>query len=180
MNQIVIVGRLTRDPEARTTQNGKTFATFAVAVNKRIKPTNPDERDADFFNVKVWNQTADYVTSYLGKGRLVSVSGRMESRKYVDKEGVNREIWEINADQVNGLDRPKDDGDSAPSGGNYDRPAARPAAPRAATAAPAEDEYDPFADNQSLQRKNRKGLGPHGPNPFLFPDFSLFHSRRRS
>lgn len=148
MNQIVIVGRLTRDPEARQTQNGKTFATFSVAVNKRIKPTNPDERDADFFNVKVWNQTADYVTSYLGKGRLVSVSGRIESRKYTDKDGNQREIWEINADQVNGLDRPREEGEDNPASresasrpGGYGRPAPRP------YSTPAEEEFDPFAED---------------------------------
>ncbi|CAN5495236.1 hypothetical protein BH11ARM2_BH11ARM2_39550 [soil metagenome] len=153
MNVITIVGRLTRDPESRTTQNGKTFATFSVAVNKRFKPQNSEDRDADFFNVKVWDKSADYVTSYLTKGRLVSVTGRIESRKYVDKEGVNREIWEINADQVNGLDRPRDDdGGAAPSSG-YDRSASRPAAAATSapaarpSAAPAEDEYDPFADD---------------------------------
>jgi single-strand DNA-binding protein len=146
MNRIVLVGRLTRDPELRTTTTGKNFVNFSIAVNKRIKPTNPDERDADFFNIKVWDKTADYVSNYLGKGRLVSVEGRMESRKYTDKEGVNREIWEVVADQVNGLDRPRDDAPGAQpaaSGGsrsNYSAPA-RTSAP------PAESEYDPFADD---------------------------------
>lgn len=149
MNVITIVGRLTRDPEGRTTPNGKNVANFSVAVNKRLKPKNPDERDADFFNVQAWGQTADYVTSYLGKGRLVSVSGRIESRRYTDKDGNQREVWEITADQVNGLDRPRDDagGGDTPATSGYDRPASRPAAtPARSGAAPAVDEYDPFAD----------------------------------
>ena len=139
INRIVLVGRLTRDPELRTTTTGKNFVNFSIAVNKRIKPTGADERDADFFNVKAWNQTADYDSNYLTKGRLVSVDGRMESRKYTDKDGNNREIWEVVADNVHGLDRPRDD---APGGGGA--PQSRPAG--AASSRPAEDEYDPFAD----------------------------------
>jgi single-strand DNA-binding protein len=137
LNRITLVGRLTRDPENRTTTTGKNFATFSIAVTKRIKPSDPNERDADFFNVKVWGQTADYVGSYLTKGRLVSVDGRMESRRYTDKEGNNREIWEVVADNVTGLDRPRDD---AGSGGGETRAPSR-------VSEPAEDEYDPFSDN---------------------------------
>ena len=143
MNRIAIVGRLTRDPEVRTTSTGKNYATFSVAVNKRIKPQDPNERDADFFNVKVWGNTADYVGNYLTKGRLVSVDGRMESRKYTDQQGVQREIWEVVADNVNGLDRPKDDSGSAPAG---ERSAPAPRSGGGGGAAPAADEYDPFAD----------------------------------
>lgn len=145
MNRIVLVGRLTRDPELRTTTTGKSFVNFSIAVNKRIKPTNPDERDADFFNIKAWDKTADYVSNYLGKGRLVSVEGRMESRKYTDKEGQNREIWEVVADQVNGLDRPRDDAPGNQSVGYA--PRGESSAPARTSAPPAEAEYDPFADD---------------------------------
>lgn len=134
MNKIIIIGRLTRDPEAKTTTNGKTFAIFAVAVDKRFKPQD-GSATADFFNVKAWSQTADYVTNYLGKGRLVAVEGRMESRKYTDKDGNQREAWEISADSVQGLDRPRDEGAPSGSGGG-----------RSNAPAPTEDEYDPFAD----------------------------------
>jgi single-strand DNA-binding protein len=118
--------------ELKSTSTGKTFCTFSVAVPKRIKPTNGDP-DADWFNVKVWGKTADYVAGYLAKGSLVSISGRMESRKYTDKEGNNREIWEVAADQVNGLDK-KTDGGTKPNttqstGGN------------------ASTDYDPFSED---------------------------------
>lgn len=132
LNRITLVGRLTRDPELRTTTNGKNFATFAIAVNKRIKPQDPNERDADFFNVKVWGQTADYVNSYLTKGRLVAVDGRIESRKYTDQQGNQREIWEVTADNVSGLDRPKDETPQPRGTGNRNTPS--------------QDEYDPFAE----------------------------------
>lgn len=107
LNRITLVGRLTRDPELRTTSTGKDVVEFSIAVNKRIKPA--DGADADFFRVKTWGQTASYVGEYIGRGRLVSVDGRLESRKYTDKEGNSREIVEIVADNVNALDRPRED-----------------------------------------------------------------------
>jgi single-strand DNA-binding protein len=113
MNSITLVGRIGRDVELKSTSTGKSYAVFSVAVPKRIKPTNGDP-DADWFNVKVWGKTADYVTGYLAKGSLVSVSGRMESRKYTGKDGASREIWEVAADQVNGLDK-KTDGGNKPN-----------------------------------------------------------------
>lgn len=149
MNRICIVGRLTRDPEMRVTTTGKSYATFSVAVNKKFKPQDPNERDADFFNVKVWDKTAEYVTNYLAKGRLVSVDGRIESRRYTDQQGVQKEIWEIAADNVNGLDRPRDDagGAPAPSSAPAGNQGSYGSAPRPSRGtAPAENEYDPFAD----------------------------------
>ena len=109
LNRITLVGRLTRDPELRTTSTGKDVVEFSIAVNKRIKPQ--EGADADFFRVKAWGQTAKYVADYIGRGRLVAVDGRLESRKYTDKDGNNREIVEIVADNINGLDRPKEDAD---------------------------------------------------------------------
>jgi len=115
MNRIILIGRLVRDVEKKTTATGKTFAVVTVAVRKKIKPTNPDEKDSDFFNCKVWGQSADYAASYLAKGSLVSLEGRMESRKYTDKEGQNREVWEVTVDQVNGLDKKPTSGNQAPA-----------------------------------------------------------------
>jgi len=136
MNQIVLVGRLTRDPELKTIPSGKNIARFSIAVDKRFKPTNGSEPSADFFNISCWEKTADYVSNYLGKGRLVSVVGRMESRKYTDKEGAKREVWEVTAEQVNGLDRAPEDSGSRPASG------AQPKRP-----APQDDSYDPFSDD---------------------------------
>jgi len=115
MNRIILIGRLVRDVEKKTTATGKTFATFTVAVRKKIKPTNPDEKDSDFFNCKVWGQSAEYAAGYLAKGSLVSLEGRMESRKYTDSTGANREVWEVAVDQVNGLDKKPTSGNTAPA-----------------------------------------------------------------
>ena len=168
LNRVTLIGRMVRDPELRTTNTGKNVVEFSIAVDKRIKPQDPNQPTADFFRCKAWNQTADYVSNYGSKGRLTAVDGRLETRKYVDKDGNNREIVEVVADNVNLLDRPRDaeggEGGSGGgggyasggnsggsggggyasggSGGGSARPAAQPARP----AAPSADEYDPFAD----------------------------------
>lgn len=136
VNRVILIGRMVRDPELRTTTTGKNVVEFSIAVQKRLKPQNPNDPDADFFRVKAWNQTADYVSNYGSKGRLVAVDGRLESRKFTDSQGNNREIIEVIADQVNLLDRPRDDaGGGAPAGAS---------APRAS--APKTEEFDPFAE----------------------------------
>jgi single-strand DNA-binding protein len=126
MNRVVLIGRMTRDPELRSTTTGKNVSEFSIAVNKRVKPSDGSP-DADFFRIVTWNQQAEYVSNYLSKGRLVAVEGRLQSRKYTANDGSTREVVEVVADSVQGLDRPRDD---AP-----------------AQAAPAtEDEFDIFAD----------------------------------
>lgn len=136
INRVVLVGRLTRDPELRTTGTGKSVVSFSIAVTKKIKPSDGSP-DADFFSVTAWEKTAEYVSNYLSKGRLVAVDGRLQTRKYTGSDGVNREVVEVVADNVQGLDRPKD-GDSGGA----------PATATAAVTTPAAsaDEYDPFAD----------------------------------
>ncbi len=142
INRVVLVGRLTRNPELRTTTNGKNVASFGIAVNRRVKQA---DGDADFFTVTCWNQTAEYVSNYLTKGRLVAVDGRLSWRKYTTSDGQHREVIEVVADNVQGLDRPKDDEGGAPGGGGGF--SAAPRASAAPASAPAEDEYDPFGDN---------------------------------
>jgi single-strand DNA-binding protein len=139
INSVVLIGRLTRDPELRTTTSGKHVCDFSIAVGKRVKPTDGSP-DADFFRVNCWDKTAEFVSNYLHKGRLVAVEGRLQSRKYVASDGSNREVVEIVANNVQGLDRPRDDA-AGPGGGGEGY-----ARPTAAVAAPSQDEYDPFAD----------------------------------
>ncbi len=132
MNRVVLIGRLTRDPELRTTSTGKSVCGFGIAVNKRIKPTDGSP-DADFFNIVCWGQNAEYVDNYIHKGRLVAVDGRLQSRKYTTTGGDNREVIEIVADHVQALDRPKEE-------------EARLSKPADLPPPPPIDEYDPFAD----------------------------------
>lgn len=108
MNRFFAIGRLTKDPEKRTTQNGTSVCTFTLAVDRRFKNAN-GEREADFFPVVCWRQTADFVAEYLSKGKLAGVIGEMQTRSYEDKSGVKRYITECVADQVQILS-PKSEG----------------------------------------------------------------------
>jgi single-strand DNA-binding protein len=136
LNRVCLIGRLGRDPELRTTNTGKSVVEFSIAVSKRIKPQDGGP-DADWFRVKAWGNTAEFVANYLGKGRLVAVDGRLETRKWTDNEGNNREIIEVVAEQVQSLERPRDDQPADPRGDTQ----------RAPTSGGGDvDEYDPFAD----------------------------------
>ena len=138
INRVVLVGRLTRDPELKTTTTGKSVCDFSISVNKRIKPSDGSS-DADFFRVTCWEKTAEYVSNYLHKGRLVAVDGRLQQRKFTGQDGQNKEFIEVIAESVQGLDRPRDDNNESHAGGG-----ARAAV--AAGSVPSADEYDPFAD----------------------------------
>ena len=143
INRVIIAGRLTRDPEGRATTTGKSVADFSVAVDRRYKS---ETQTADFFKVIAWGTTADFVTKYCQKGRMVLVEGRLQTRKYTDKNGNDREITEIVADSVNPLDRPRD-GDSASSSSAAS--GSNSSAVGASTTGNDEigiDDYDPFAD----------------------------------
>lgn len=107
MNRIILIGRLTADPELKTTSTGKSVVSFTIAVDKKFKPQ--DGPTADFFRVSAWDKTAEFVGNYLTKGRLVAVDGRAEQRKYQDKDGNNRESFDVVAETVQGLDKPKGD-----------------------------------------------------------------------
>jgi len=107
-NVVVLVGRIARDPESRTLPNGTTVAEFTIAVDKR-KTKMSETPEPNWFRVSCFGQTADYVLDFIGKGRLVAITGRLDHRKYQDKDGNNREAISIVADNVQGLDRPRED-----------------------------------------------------------------------
>ncbi|MCC5911422.1 MAG: single-stranded DNA-binding protein [Clostridiaceae bacterium] len=102
MNQVTLIGRLTRDVELRYTTTGKAVGTFTLAVNKRGKD------EADFFKIILWDKTAENCSNYIGKGRLVAVSGRLQTRNYIDDLGIKRWITEVVAQDVQFLDRGND------------------------------------------------------------------------
>lgn len=166
VNRVILVGRLTQDPIARVTTTGKDTAEFSIAVGKRFKPQDGSP-DAFFFRVKAWGQTASFATQYLAKGRLVAVEGRLEQRRYTDREGINREIYEIVADNLQGLDRPRDD---QGGGGDYE-PRHRGGAYREVAfddpdfTNPAPDEHDPYAMPRDNDRQEPVEV-EHADDPF--------------
>lgn len=98
-NRVVLMGRLTADPELRTTTNGVATCAFRLAVDRKYKSQN-GERQADFINVVTWRQTAEFVCRYFSKGRSVLVEGTLQSRTYDDKDGKKVYVTEVVADAV--------------------------------------------------------------------------------
>ena len=99
MNMICLLGRLTADPELRHTQSQVPVTSFTLAVDRAYQPKG-QERQADFINVVAWRQTAEFVTRYFHKGQRLALTGTLQSRRYVDKDGNNRTAYEVVADNV--------------------------------------------------------------------------------
>ena len=100
LNHITIMGRLTRDPELRSTQTGVSVASFTVAVDRDFSGRDGGEKQTDFIDCVAWRQTGEFVSKYFRKGSMIVVSGRLQSRKWQDRDGNNRTSWEVNADNV--------------------------------------------------------------------------------
>ena len=123
INQVILMGRLTRDPEQRTTTTGKNIASFSIAVDR-----GGQDDQADFFDITAWERLADLVMQYLSKGRRVLVQGRLRQDSWDDKEtGKKRSRVEVTATDVTFLDGPGDGAGAgaANSGGSAPRPAAQ-------------------------------------------------------
>jgi len=103
INRVVLTGRLTRDPELKYLSNGVGVANFGIAVNRPYK-NQQGENEADFFNCVVWRKQAENVANYLNKGSQVAIDGRLQSRRYKNKEGRQVTVIEIQADSVQFLD----------------------------------------------------------------------------
>ena len=110
LNRIVLIGRLTRDPELRYTQSGVPVASFTLAVDRSFKNAQ-GERETDFINIVVWRQQAENCAQYLAKGKLAAVDGSLQLRSYTGNDGVKRTVAEVVADTVRFLS-PKDSGSS--------------------------------------------------------------------
>ena len=121
LNHITIMGRLVRDPELRSTQSGVSVASFTVAVDRDFGGRDGGDRQTDFIDCVAWRQTGEFVSKYFRKGSMIVVSGRLQSRKWQDREGNNRTNWEVNADNVyfGGSRRESDSGRSDSYSGNY-------------------------------------------------------------
>ena len=99
LNTAILMGRLTADPELKTTQNGVSVTSFCVAVDRRFQRQG-EEKQTDFINVVAWRQTADFVSRYFHKGSMIAVQGSIQTRNYEDKNGNKRTAVEIVADNV--------------------------------------------------------------------------------
>ena len=134
LNHIIIMGRLTRDPELRRTGSGIAVASFTLAVDRDFGGRDGGERETDFIDCVAWRQTGEFVSKYFTKGRMAVVSGRLQIRNWTDKDGNKRRTAEVVADNVYFGDSRRD-GDTgstysapaAPALGGYSAPASSPA-----------------------------------------------------
>ena len=115
MNNVVLIGRLVRDPDMRYTSNGVAVTTFTLAVDRPFS-SNKGERETDFIPIVTWRQLAENCANYLGKGRLVAVQGRIQTRQYENNEGRRVYVTEVVADVVRFLER----GEKSQQSGNRD------------------------------------------------------------
>ena len=143
LNKIILMGRLTRDPELRRTQSGTPVASFSLAVDRDFKNKETGEKSTDFIDIVAWRQTAEFVSRYFTKGRMAVVEGRLQIRDWTDKDGGKRRSAEVVADNVYFGDN-KRDGESG--GGSYaPRPTSAPASDYAS--APEGDRFAELSDD---------------------------------
>ncbi|MGI5963658.1 MAG: single-stranded DNA-binding protein [Lawsonibacter sp.] len=100
LNRCIVMGRLGKDPEKRYTQSNTTVASFTLAVERDFRDKQSGERVTDWLDVVAWRQTAEFVCKHFSKGRMAIVEGRLQNRTYTDREGNQRKVVEIVADNV--------------------------------------------------------------------------------
>ena len=115
MNKVILMGRLTKDPEVRYTQTNNTLvASFSLAVNRRFARPG-EERQADFINIVAWRQTAEFVAKYFQKGSAIGIEGSIQTRKYTDKDGKSRTAFEVVANNVHFIESKNSGGANTPA-----------------------------------------------------------------
>ena len=119
LNHIVIMGRLTRDPELRRTGSGIAVASFTVAVDRDFSGRDGGEKETDFIDCVAWRSTGEFVSKYFNKGSMIVVSGRLQIRSWTDKEGNKRRTAEVVADNVYFGESKRNEGGSYSNGNSY-------------------------------------------------------------
>lgn len=141
MNVVVLIGRMVADPELKYTPSGVAVCSFRIAVDRRFK-SESGEKEADFIDIVAWKQSAEFAANYLTKGRLVAVNGRIQVRSWVQQDGQKRWKTEVVAENLQGLDKPRDGQgrEAAPPGAEFTTP------PAAGPGPETDMDYDPFAE----------------------------------
>lgn len=110
-NLAILTGRLTADPELKTTPSGKSVTSFAIAVNRNYKAG--EEQQTDFINIVAWRQTAEFITRYFKKGSLIGIEGAIQTRRYQDSHGNNRTAFEVVVKNAQFVESKKNDNNTA-------------------------------------------------------------------
>ncbi len=105
-NKVILMGRITHDLELKTTPSGVSVCSFSIAVDRRYQ-VKGEEKKTDFFNIVAWRQSAEFVTRYFAKGRMILVEGELQTRQYVDKNGNNQNVVELVVNNAHFTGEPK-------------------------------------------------------------------------
>ena len=110
LNKTILMGRLVADPELKQTTSNISVCRFSIAINRHFVPKDGGERQSDFINIVVWRNTAEFVSKYFSKGKMIIVEGALRNNNYTDKDGVKHYSLEVHADNVSfGGDKKSDD-----------------------------------------------------------------------
>lgn len=141
INKVILMGRLTADPELRQTTSGISSCRFSVAVDRGYKSKDTGERQTDFIRVTAWRQTAEFICRYFSKGRMIIVEGSLRNNDYTDANGVKHYTMDVQADNVTfGESKSAASGNSAGIGtGNFQQPAPAPVQTSAPQSTPVEE-----------------------------------------
>lgn len=126
LNRVILMGRLVSDPELKTTANGISVTSFRIAVERSYVKAG-EERKADFFDIVCWRNTAEFVCRYFGKGSLIAVEGQLQSRTYQAKDGTNRYVVEVVADNVSFTGERRDNSGQSSYNQTYNQAYSEPA-----------------------------------------------------
>lgn len=141
LNCVTLMGRLTADPEVRTTTTGKSVCSFSIAVDRSYARAG-EQKQTDFINIVAWENTANFISRYFAKGSMIAIQGQIQTRNYEDKNGNKRTAFEVIAREVSFC------GSKAETGTVHAAPAAPAQAPTYQTAAPSD--FEEIEDDEDL------------------------------
>lgn len=153
INKVILMGRLTADPELRQTPSGVAMCRFTVAIDRSYKSKETGERQADFIRVTTWRQQAEFVNRYFSKGRMIIVEGSIRNNDYTDQNGVKHYSMDVQADNVTfGESKSAASGSGAPiGGGGYSAPSYSAPAPAQSQAPASADDGVQLGDLGDFQ-----------------------------
>ena len=144
LNCVTLMGRLTADPEVRTTTTGKSVCTFSIAVDRSFARAG-EQRQTDFINIVAWENTATFISRYFAKGSMIAIQGSIQTRSYEDKNGNKRTAFEVIAREVSFC------GSKAETGtGNYNPAPVSAAAPAPSYQTAAPGDFEEITDDEDL------------------------------
>ena len=150
MNKVILIGRLARDPELRTTAGNVSVATFSLAVSRPFNPQNGGDAGADFINCVVWRRTAENLAKYCHKGSQIAVEGRIQTRNYTAQDGSRRYVTEVLVDNLTFLGSRVDNNSvqdiNNTVGNNYSAPVDNYTEANTTNIEPTDISEDPFKD----------------------------------